>query len=72
MTQEEKWFRRLERCLKDMPSTVELGVNDNKITLLPVGAIRRVFERDGDTNQFDEESMGIISQQRIITCGESL
>ena len=72
MTSEEKWFRRLARCIKDMPDTVELAVINRDIVMLPEGAVNRAFEKRGDVDHYNEESMGSVQHPRIITCSECL
>jgi len=72
LTKEEKWFRRLERCMKAMPTTVEIAVTDSGIIMLPVGAVGRAFDKDGDVDEFDNEFMDSLQHTRIVTCSESL
>jgi len=72
MSPEEKWFKRLKRCIKAMPETVEIAVTDNGIMMLPHGAVGRAFDRDGDIDCFDDEYMDSLQHDRIKTCGESL
>jgi len=72
LSKEDKWFRRLKRCVNAMPTTVEIAVVDGSITMLPVGAVGRAFDKRGDVDEFDEEFMDFLQHRRIITCGECL
>ncbi len=78
MTDAEKWFVRLNRCIQAMPEDIEIAVTDGCIDLLPVGAVQRSFEKRkrlvgrGDLDAFSDESTEIIHHRRIITCNESL
>ncbi len=78
MTDAEKWFRRLKRCIKVMPDDTEIAVTDGCIDLLPAGAVNRSFDyREavvgrGDFDAYADESLDTIQHPRIITCGESL
>ena len=72
LSNEEKWFKRLERCLKDMPGGVEIAVTDGSVTMLPDGAVGRAFDTRGDLDRFDEEYLDSLQHPRIWTCGECL
>ena len=58
--------------MKAMPETVEIAVTDSGITMLPVGAVSRAYEKWGDIDHFDDEYMDSLQHKRIQTCGESL
>jgi hypothetical protein len=48
-TAEQKWFKRLERCLKDMPNTVEVSVSAYGIVNLHKrGTTLEYFKEYGD------------------------
>lgn len=52
---EEKWFRRLERCLKDMPKTVEITVRAyGSICMHEAGATEAYFQAHGDPDNAPE------------------
>ncbi len=78
MSDSEKWFRRLQRCMKAMPDDIEIAVTDGCIDMLSVGAVQRSFEKrkvlvgSGDLDAFADESLDFLQHPRIITCSESL
>lgn len=51
LTAEEKWFRRLERCFKAMPKTVEVTVGPwGSVAIHEVGATDAYFNARGDAD----------------------
>lgn len=48
---EARWFRRLQKCIREMPSSVEVTVRAHgQILLHERGATREYFDEHGDTD----------------------
>lgn len=67
---ELRWFRRLQRVLKDMPDTVEIQVHQNTISLVAQGAFETAFAERGDCDNVEEISF--FQTRRVRPCSESL
>lgn len=71
MTQEEeRWFTRLRKVLRDMPDTVELQVHHNTIQMNAIGARSAVADQVGDADNV--ESLDYFTTKRVYPCSESL
>jgi hypothetical protein len=71
MTAELRWFKRLQKVLRDMPATVEISVhNGNLVCMHERGAGRRYFDEVGDLDNVPEKASFVASDIR--PCGESL
>jgi hypothetical protein len=48
---EARWFRRLEKCIREMPKSAEVTVRaGGQILIHERGATRRYFDKHGDTD----------------------
>lgn len=52
---ERRWFKRLQRCFRDMPETAEVTVHSNGcVSIHERGATEEAFQRDGDLGLVSE------------------
>lgn len=71
MTPEEnRWFNRLRRVLRDMPSTVEIQVHSASIQMNEAGARKEEFSRTGHVDNV--ESLAEFQTERVYPCSESM
>lgn len=71
MTREEqRWFSRLRRTLKDMPETVEIQVHQSTIQMNKVGGREEYFLEKGHADGV--ESLDEFRTERVYPCSESI
>jgi len=70
MTAEEKWFRRLKRCLDDMPDGINIIVHHGRMQMVFKQDKLDYFDGMGDIDNVPE-IVGF-STNGVIPCSESL
>lgn len=68
--EEARWFKRLKKCLADMPATVELQVHQNNIQMNVEGARADAF---GSMEHADAvDCLDYFQTTRVYPCSESI
>lgn len=71
--EERRWFKRLERCLKDMPETVEIQVHQRYIQMNEAGGAAAAFaDPDGLGHADDVSELMNFETERVLPCSESI
>lgn len=68
--EEARWFKRLKRCIADMPATVELQVHQNNIQMNVEGARDAAFISMEHAD--DVDCLDYFRTDRVYPCSESI